>query len=363
MLRHFLSASLTTLLAVFVAAQSPSPAPASAPASPASSTLDALAAVDLEQAIPIIKANYVDPAALNAMELNRAVLAGLLSRLGNGVMLLPAHGPAATPSLAPFYREIVADHMGYLRPGDLSRDELSEMDVMLHGLGGKKVDALIFDLRGSGETNDYPMAAEFASRFVPKGKPLFSLRGPGDKEMRGFLSSQEPIYHGLLIVLVDGETAGPAEALAAALRLNNKAILIGQVTAGRAVNYADRPLPSGNILRIAVAQIVLPDQQPLFPNGLKPDLAVAQPLAEKHQIFQQSLTKGMSPFVFQADRPHLNEAALLAGTNPELEAVQNAQQRRSRGGDVPALYDPVLQRAVDVVTSIGVFEKPPGGSP
>jgi len=360
MLRHVLK-SLTILLAAFVAAQSPSPA--SAPASPAPSTLETLDAADLEQAIPIIKANYVDPAALNATELNRAVLAGLLSRLGNGVMLLPARGPAATPSPAPFYREIIADHIGYLRPGDLNRDALSEVDVMLHGLAGKKVDALIFDLRGSGETNDYGMAAEFASRFVPKGKPLFTLRGPGGKELRGFLSSQDSIYHGLLLVLVDTDTAGAAEALTAALRLNSKAILIGQATAGRAVNYTDRPLPSGNILRIAVAQAVLPDQQPLFPNGLKPDLAVAQPLAEKRQIFQQSLTKGMTPFVFETDRPHLNEAALLAGTNPEIEAAQNAQQRRARGGDAPALYDPVLQRAVDVVTSIGVFEKSPDGSP
>ncbi|MEO6969409.1 MAG: S41 family peptidase [Chthoniobacterales bacterium] len=363
MLRHVLSASLTILLAASVAAQSPSPAPAAATPSPARSILDSLNAADLEQAIPIIKANYVDPAALNETELNRAVLAGLLSRLGNGVMLLPAHGPAATPAPAPLYREIIAGHIGYLRPSDLNRDQLAEMDLMLRGLAGKKVDALIIDLRASGETNDYGMAAEFASRFVPKGKPLFTLRGPGRKELRAFLSSQDPIYHGLVVVLVDADTAGTAEALAAALRLNKKAIVIGEATAGRAVNYADRPLPSGNILRIAVAQAVLPDQQPLFPNGLKPDLSVAQPLAEKRQIFEQSLTKGMSPFVFESDRPHLNEAALLAGTNPEIEAAQTAQQRRARGGDAPALHDPVLQRAVDVVTSIGVYEKQPGGSP
>jgi hypothetical protein len=361
MLRHVLSASLTILLAASVVAQSPSPAPASP--SPAPSTLDALGAADLEQAIPIIKANYVDPAALNETELKRAVLAGLLSRLGGGVMLLPAHGPTAAPSPPPFYREIISDHIGYLRPSELSRDQLSEMDLMLRGLAGKKVDALILDLRASGETNDYETAAEFASHFVPKGKPLFTLRGPGGNEVRTFLSSQDPIYHGLLILLVDAETAGAAEAFAAALRLNSKAIVIGQVTAGRAVNYADRPLPSGNILRIAVAQAILPDRQPLFPKGLQPDLAVTQPMAEKRQIFQQSPTKGMAPFVFESDRPHLNEAALLAGTNPEIEAAQAAQQRRARGGDAPALHDAVLQRAVDVVTSIGVYEKQPGGSP
>ncbi len=87
---------------------------------------------------------------------------------------------------------------------------------------------------------------------------------------------------------------------------------------------------------------------------------MALSVAEKEQIFEQSLTKGMALFVFEADRPHLNEAALLAGTNPEIEA---AQQRRARGGDRPTLHDAVLQRAVDLVTSIGVFEKQPGHLP
>ena len=70
----------------------------------------------------------------------------------------------------------------------------------------------------------------------------------------------------------------------------------------------------------------------------------------------------MAPFVFETDRPHLNEAALLAGTNPEIEAIQAAQQRRARG-EKPPLHDPVAQRAVDVITSIGVYEKQPGRTP
>jgi Peptidase family S41 len=362
MLRHLLSASLTIVLAASVAAQSPSPTATASP-SPAPTTLETLNATDLQQAIPIIKENYIDPAALNETELGRAVLAGLLSRLGRGVILLPARGPEAPPSPAPFYREILANHIGYLRIGDLSRDQLQEMDSTLRGLAGKKIDALILDLRGSAETDDYGMAAEFANRFVPKGRPLFTLRGPGGKEVRAFAADQDPIYQGLLILLVDGETAGAAEALAAVLRSGDKAILIGQTTAGRAVSYVDRPLPSGHILRIAAAQVTLPNQQSYFPNGLTPDLPVTQSVAEKNQIFQRSLTKGMASFVFETDRPHMNEAALLAGTNPEIDAAQAAQQRRGQNGNPPALHDATLQRAVDVVTSIGVYEKQPGSPP
>ena len=92
-------------------------------------------------------------------------------------------------------------------------------------------------------------------------------------------------------------------------------------------SIADLPLPSGKILRVAVGEVMLPEARPLYPTGLTPDLPVEMPEKDKREIFQASLTKGMSGFVFEAERPHLNEAALLAGTNPELETAQPAQRR------------------------------------
>jgi hypothetical protein len=68
----------------------------------------------------------------------------------------------------------------------------------------------------------------------------------------------------------------------------------------------------------------------------------------------------MATFIFESDRPHLNEAALLAGTNPELDATP---PRHPRPGEKPSQHDPVVQRAVDLVTSIGVYEKQPGRPP
>jgi hypothetical protein len=51
----------------------------------------------------------------------------------------------------------------------------------------------------------------------------------------------------------------------------------------------------------------------------------------------------------------LNEAALIAGTNPELD-IPDAQ-RRLRAREKPVLRDSVLQRALDVVTSLEVYQK------
>jgi hypothetical protein len=116
-------------------------------------------------------------------------------------------------------------------------------------------------------------------------------------------------------------------------------------------------LPGGKILRLAVAELISPDGRSLFPEGVNPDLPVEMSLAEKRQVFQSSSEKGLGPFIYDAGRPHMNEAALLAGTNPELEAAEAAQQRRGHAAEKPPAHDPVLQRALDVVTSLEIYQK------
>ena len=85
-------------------------------------------------------------------------------------------------------------------------------------------------------------------------------------------------------------------------------------------------------------------------------MPVEMSAAEKRQAFEQSLKNGMAALVFEKDRPHFNEAALLNGTNPEIDVT--AVPERSFGSPAKAnLHDPVVQRAVDLVTSLAVFQK------
>jgi hypothetical protein len=330
----------------------PAPQPSAAPTT--DDLVNSLKQADLQAAITLVKSNFTNPDSLTEAELNRATLAGLLARLNRGLMLLP--GSASTPPENPFYSEIIEGHIGYLRLGSLTSANLQAMDKKLAEFGGKKVNALIVDLRHSPLTNDFGVAAEFAKRFTLKGKPLFTLRKGASKQERTFTADRDPVYQGTMMILADGDTAGPAEALAGVIRYYDKALIIGQPTAGRAVEYSDLALPSGKILRVAIAEAVLPENRSLFPEGVKPDLPVEMSPTDKRQIFQVSAEKGMSPFIYEAGRAHMNEAALLAGTNPELDAAEAAQQRRGRPLE-KGPYDSVLQRAVDLVTSLAIYQK------
>jgi hypothetical protein len=335
-----------------------SPAPASSPsASPTTEdVVNSLGPADLQAVITLLKSNFVDPDAITDTELNRATVEGLITRLPRGIMLLPGKENVPAAPQSALYSEIIAGHIGYVRLGSLNSANLQSLDRALGGFSGKKVNALILDLRASGMTSDLALAAEFAKRFCPRGKMIFTLRKPAGRQDRAFNSDREPAFRGLVMVLADSETAGAAEAIAAALRFHDKALVIGQPTAGRASEYSDLPLPNGKILRLAVAEMISPEGRSLFTDGVKPDLPVEMSPADKRQIFQLSGDKGMWPFVYEAGRPHMNEAALLAGTNPEVEAAEAAQQRRGRAPEKSPPHDPVLQRALDVITSLEVYQ-------
>ncbi|HEY4255892.1 MAG TPA: S41 family peptidase [Candidatus Udaeobacter sp.] len=340
--------------------QSKSPAvPAASPsATPTAEDLvNSLGPADLQAAITLLKSNFTDPDAITDTELNRATVEGLLVRLPRGVMLLPGKENSSGAAPSAFYSEIIAGHIGYVRVGSLNSANLQALDKSLNAFAGKKVNALIIDLRASQATDDLALAAEFAKRFCPKGKAILTLRKPAGRQDRVLSSDRDPAFRGLVMVLADGDTAGAAEAIAAALRFYDKALVIGQPTAGRAAEYSDLPLPNGKILRLAVAEMISPEGRSLFPDGVKPDLPVEMSLVDKRQMFQLSSEKGMIPFVYEAGRLHMNEAALLAGTNPEVEAAEAAQQRRGRAPEKPPPHDPVLQRALDVITSLEVYQK------
>jgi Peptidase family S41 len=319
--------------------------------------IDLLGPADLQAAITLLRNNFAKPDAVTEPEVNRATIAGFLLRQPGGLMLLPNRVGAPAEPPTPFYGEILEGHIGYLRLGVLNGANLQTMDKKIGEFASKKVDAVIVDLRASSQADDFATVAEFGKRFCPKGKLLFSLRKPAAHQDRAFNCDRDRVFQGLAMVLADGDTAGGAEVLAGALRIQDRALIIGQSTAGRAVEYSDMQLPGGEVLRIAVAQAVLPGGEQVFPDGIRPDLPVEMAMTDKRQIFQLSAQKGMAPFVYETERPHLNEAALLAGTNPELDAVQAAQQRRGRPPEKPSMHDTVLQRALDVVTSLEIYQR------
>ena len=312
-------------------------------------TVNSLDPSQVQKAVDALQAGFLSPSALDDNSKQKAMLEGLIRRLSPGAAILTADGAKSRPEPVPFLAEILDDRAGYLRPGKLDAATLSQLDVALASFSEKRLPAVILDLRGVAGGSGFEPAADFARRFCPKGKMLCSIQKPSAKQERILTSNQSPAYEGILVVLADADTSGAAEALAATLRLNAGAMLVGSDTAGEAVEFSEVPLGGGKILRVAVSQAVLPETPAIFPGGVKPDIAISLPPGNLAEIHAATKDKGVSQFVFDSERPRMSEAALVAGTNPEIESGRDRPR--------PPLRDTVLQRAMDLVTAVNFYKR------
>lgn len=350
----------TTLL--FAQSPAPTASPSPLPAKPKSmpevvppqsaDLINLLNDAQLEQAVETLKTQFLNPAALNDQELRRARLEGLLDRLGPGALLYQDATKPAAPDPVKFLAEVLDSKVGYIRLGRLDADTLTQMDAVLAGFKEKGIQSVVLDLRSVGYNPDYELAAAFARRFCEKGKLLFRVQKPSAKQERIFTSNQDPIFTGTVVVLTDPQTAGAGEILAAVLRQHARAMIVGMRTAGQAVEFAEVPLGGGVVMKIAVSEATVPDAEALFPRGVKPDILAMLPAGQQAEIFRESSEKGVSQFVYEKERPRMNEAALIANLNPEIDG-SGADPKK---GNELELKDVVLQRAVDLLTALSFFE-------
>ena len=224
----------------------------------------------------------------------------------------------------------------------------------------------MFDLRATTGSSDYELAADVIRRFVAKGKPLFTLRKPSNNQERLFTSNGDPAFGGTILLAVDADTAGAAETVAAVIRNYDRSLVVGERTAGQAVEYADLRLSGGTLLRVAVSQVVLPANLSIFPDGVKPDLPAKTPHADKIAIFVQSQGKSN-----RAVRVRDRATALQRGRAGQRGESRVRRRARPSGRPAPQRKPPpkpqrcaipVLQRAFDMATAIsGVSSavKPP----
>jgi C-terminal processing protease CtpA/Prc len=309
---------------------------------------------DLQEVIGQLRSNYVDPKALTTQEINQAAVEGLLSRLGPGASLQPRADAEKATAEAPFKSEIILEKYGYLRLGTLNKETISKLDSSLTDLNAKSVAGLIIDLRTTPLSSDYDLASEVLNRLIPKGAVLFKLLQPKTNQERAFTSSADPAYRGPLAVLVDEDTAGAAEAIAGVLKAKDKALIFGQKTSGKAVEYQKYLVGNDLVLTVAVSELVIPDGPAIFPDGLPPDIAVVFSKDEQDKVLLATAQQAIEPYVVDEERPRTNEAALVAGLTPELDAAQTLAKNASQPTKPK---DFVLQRAVDFLTTVGVYRR------
>ena len=305
-------------------------------------------------------------------DLNRAAVQGLLDQFYPRAILVTNGAPAAAGQEdALLTRTTVYDESyGYVRVARVATGLADQIQSAYEKLGGRnKLKGLVLDLRfAAGQ--DYTAAANAADRFLTKEQPLLDW-----DEGSAHSTAKSDAINLPVAVLVNQQTAGAAEALAAALRETDAAVLIGTRTAGQAQIFKEFDLSNGQRLRIATGQVRVGKGQALSATGVSPDLEITVSGEDEKAYFADAfkvLPYAVAPLrvtrsvaqtgsTNRASRRRLNEAELVRmqreGLNPEDQDATAPAPGRETDPAGPVVRDPALARALDLLKGIAIVER------
>jgi carboxyl-terminal processing protease len=146
-----------------------------------------------------------------------------------------------------------------------------EVRAALESIRDEGAQRLILDLRGN-PGGLVPEVIGVASQFLDEGSTIF-LEQEREEEPRAIqtVGRTGQWLDLALVVLMDDESASGAEVLAAALRDNGRARLVGETTFGTGTVLTTFPQDDGSSVVLATAFWLTPDGDHVWQQGVEPD--------------------------------------------------------------------------------------------
>ncbi len=159
---------------------------------------------------------------------------------------------------------------------------------------GKNVKGLVLDLRNN--PGGYLADAVFiASEFLKQGAAVV-IEDKGEKGQKTLsVSRKGTLYDMPLAVLMNKGSASASEIVAAALKDNNRAILVGEISFGKGTIQQAEDLGDGVGLHVTIAKWLTPKGIWINGEGLKPDIQIAQ--EEKDPTTDTQLEKAVEELI------------------------------------------------------------------
>ena len=209
----------------------------------------------------------VPTAGLNA----RAISLRLAGEKGSRVKLLLERGSRLEPDSVSVVakREIakpehyvravlMLDAMtGYVKLGEFGAKSAEEVQDAVKKLRGRRATRLILDLRGN-PGGIVTEAVAMASQFLPERSLVFSTKGRQKSVNQEFRTKADGDFRDLpMVVLVDQGSASASEALAGSLQDNDRAVIAGRRSFGKALMQTGFMVPDG-FVELTVGHVISP---------------------------------------------------------------------------------------------------------
>ena len=176
---------------------------------------------------------------------------------------------------------ILEDGVGYVKIGEFRESTSKDLSKALEKLDKEGLEALIIDVRNNpgGLLNS---SIDISSKFLSNGEVVVSTDSRNE-EKRIYKSDffGKKYLNIPIVVLVNKGSASASEILAAALRENNRAVLIGETTFGKGSVQTILPLSDGSAMRLTTSKYYTPNGGSIHEKGIKPDIVIPKENVEK----------------------------------------------------------------------------------
>ena len=163
----------------------------------------------------------------------------------------------------------VENQVGVIKVKQISSDSASVVKDTINECQDKGATSFVLDLRNV-PGGYLTQAVGIASLFMDGGTvvQVKTKDGTSSKVAEGSRLTSAP-----LVVLVNGQTSGSAEVLAAALQESSRAQIVGETTQGKATVQLMKPLSFGGALRYTVATYLTSKGRSFDKVGVTPDVS------------------------------------------------------------------------------------------
>lgn len=171
--------------------------------------------------------------------------------------------------------------IGYISLREFSAHAAEQMQRAIYDLNRQQVNAFILDVRGN-PGGLLQSGIEITRMWLDNGSIVRTVDRKG--ESKEAVANRTAITQRPLIVLVDGNSASASEILAGALQDNQRAVVVGSQTFGKALVQAVHNLSDGSGLAVTVAHYYTPKGTDISHKGITPNIKIELTDAQQRQL-------------------------------------------------------------------------------
>ncbi|MCD4741493.1 MAG: S41 family peptidase [Desulfobacteraceae bacterium] len=246
---------------------------------------------------------------------------------------------------------------GYVRITNFRKNTVADVKEALKDLGEQdsSFKGLVLDLRHNpGGLLD--QSIKISDLFLEKGKILITKgRSEEEREVFSATPNAQPRNYPV-IILINGGSASASEIVAGALQDNNRALILGTTSFGKASVQTVMPLKDGFGIKYTIVRYYTPSGRSIQAKGIEPDITVLAGEVVKQEKKEE----------IEFDRL-LKEKNLVGHLEPEEKKKDKTKKdsqkdKKSENGhgllDLERLKKDIqINRALDNLISYGVFNK------